>query len=233
MVVPAPETAIDRTMVAAVIPSYLEEKRIADVVGRTLQQLDHVAVIDDGSTDATGDAARKAGAEVIVHPQNRGKGESIKTGLRHWLERNFTYVIILDGDGQHLPEEIVRFLAAASSRAELFVGTRMNDIREMPLVRRRVNRYMSNKISRLCGQPIPDTQCGFRMVHRNLIPDLLGGVGRFDYETEMLILASRKGCRIESVPITTVYSDEVSKIHPVRDTIRFFKLMRRYEKMEI
>jgi len=105
-------------------------------------------------------------------------------------------------------------------------------VSEMPLVRRLTNRYMSNKISRLCGHPIPDTQCGFRMVHRSLIPELLGGAERFDYETEMLILASRKGCRVESVPITTVYSDEVSSIHPVRDTIRFFKLIRRYEKLE-
>jgi glycosyltransferase involved in cell wall biosynthesis len=230
MAVP-PDDAIDRKTVAAVIPAYLEEKHIADVVRRTLEQLDSVLVIDDGSADATAATARNAGAEVIVHPQNIGKGESIKTGLRHWLERNFTYVVILDGDGQHLPEEIARFLPAASStRAELLIGTRMKDLREMPLVRRLVNRYMSNKISRLCGQSISDTQCGFRMVHRSLIPDLLGGAERFDYETEMLILASRQGCRIESVPITTVYSDEVSSIHPVRDTIRFFKLIRRYKK---
>jgi glycosyltransferase involved in cell wall biosynthesis len=226
--------AIDRTTVAAVIPAYFEEKHVADVARRTLQQLDHVLVIDDGSSDATASVARNAGAEVIVHSQNRGKGESIKTGLRHWLDRNLIYVVILDADGQHLPEEIMRFLEAASStRAELLIGTRMSDVREMPLVRRLVNRYMSNKISRLCSQNIPDTQCGFRMVHRSLIPDLLGGAERFDYETEMLILSSRKGCRIESVPITTVYSDEVSSIHPVRDTIRFFKLIRRYEKLGI
>jgi glycosyltransferase involved in cell wall biosynthesis len=225
------DDTIDRTTVAAVIPAYLEEKHIAEVVRRTLQQLDQVVVVDDGSPDATAVRAREAGAEVIIQPQNVGKGESIKTGLRHWLERNFTYVVILDGDGQHLPEEIARFLeSAASTRAELLVGTRMSDVREMPLVRRLTNRYMSNKISRLCGQPIPDTQCGFRMLYRGLIPDLLGGAERFDYETEMLILASRKGCRVESVPITTVYSDEVSSIHPVRDTIRFFKLIRRYEK---
>ena len=99
----------------------------------------------------------------------------------------------------------------------------------MPLVRRIVNRYMSSKISRVCGQNIPDTQCGFRMMHRDLIPDFLGGANRFDYETEMLIIASRNGCRIDSVPITTVYCDEVSSIHPVRDTLRFFKLMRRYQ----
>jgi len=222
---------IDRATVAAIIPAYLEEKHIADVVRRTLQQLDHVLVIDDGSTDATAETARSAGANVILHEQNRGKGESIKTGLRQWLDRGFAYVVILDGDGQHLPEEIGRFLTSgASTSAALLVGTRMNDVREMPLLRRTVNRYMSRKISRLCGQEIPDTQCGFRMVHRSVIPDLLGGADRFDYETEMLIITSRKGCRIESVLITTVYSDEVSSIHPVRDTLRFFKLMRRYKK---
>lgn len=70
----------------------------------------------------------------------------------------------------------------------------------------------------------------FSMVDREIIPDLLGGTERFDYETEMLILTSRAGCRIASVPISTVYSDEISSIHPVRDTIRFFKLMRRYKK---
>lgn len=232
MAVP-PDDTIDRTTVAAVIPAYHEEKHIADVVQRALKQLDNVLVVDDGSADATAAVARNAGAEVIVHPQNLGKGEAIKTGLRHWLDHNFSYAVILDGDGQHLPEEIARFLEAASAmRAELLIGTRMRDVREMPLLRRAVNRYMSNKISRLCGQPIPDTQCGFRMVHRSLIPDLLGGAERFDYETEMLILASRKGCRIESVPITTVYSDEVSSIHPVRDTIRFFKLIGRYKRMK-
>jgi len=222
------ENEPSRASVAAIIPAYFEEKHVADVVRRTLLQLDHLLVIDDGSADATAANARATGAEVVVHPQNRGKGESIKTGLRH-----FEYVVILDGDGQHLPEEINRFISAASSHgAKLLVGTRMNDVSRMPLLRRLVNRYMSHKISRICGQQIPDTQCGFRMVHRELIPDLLGGTGRFDYETEMLIVASQKGCQIESVPISTVYSDEVSSIHPVRDTLRFFKLIRRYQKMQ-
>ncbi len=222
----------DRPSIAAVIPAYGEEKHIGDVVRRTRQQLDHVLVVDDGSNDQTAARAREAGAEVIVHPQNRGKGEAIKTGLRHWLDRQFTYVVILDADGQHLPEEIDRFVnVALASDAQLFVGTRMNDLSGMPPLRRIVNRYMSKRISRTCGQKIPDTQCGFRMLHRQLIPDVLGGANRFDYETEMLIFASRKGYRIESVPISTVYCDEVSSIHPIRDTIRFFKLMRRYRKL--
>jgi glycosyltransferase involved in cell wall biosynthesis len=221
---------MDKSKIAAVIPAYNEEKHIGDVVRRTRQMLDNVLVVDDGSGDKTAERARDAGAEVIVHEQNRGKGETIKTGLRHWLDRQFDFVIILDADGQHRPEEIDRFIAAAVSADEpkLILGNRMNDISSMPLVRRIVNRWMSQRISALCGQGIPDTQCGFRMLHRELIPELLGGAARFDYETEILIVASRKRFRIGSVPISTVYSDEVSSIHPVRDTLRFFKLMRRY-----
>ncbi len=225
-------TTIDRTNVAAIIPAYCEEKHIGDVARRALAQIDNVLVVDDGSPDATAARARESGAEVITHLQNRGKGESIQTGLKHWAERDVQYIVILDGDGQHLPEEIERFMDAAratSAEATLFVGTRMNDVRSMPLVRRMVNGYMSRKISHLCGQRIPDTQCGFRMLHRALIPDLLGGANRFEYETEMLIVIARKGCRIHAVPISTVYGDEVSSIHPVRDTIRFFKLTSRYK----
>jgi glycosyltransferase involved in cell wall biosynthesis len=221
---------INRSTVAAVIPAYFEQKHIGDVARRTLAQLDHVLVVDDGSTDATAENARAAGATVIVHEHNRGKGESIKTGLRYWLDRGFQHVIILDADGQHLPEEISRFLAAAASGVELLVGTRMNDVRTMPFVRRIVNRWMSGQISRLCGQHIPDTQCGFRMISAKAIPQVLSGSERFDYETEMLIVISRSGGKIGAVPISTVYADEVSSIHPVRDTLRFFKLMRRYRR---
>jgi glycosyltransferase involved in cell wall biosynthesis len=219
-----------RLTAAAVIPAYGEQKHVGDIVRRTRLQLDHVLVVDDGSNDQTARRSREAGAEVIVHNQNRGKGEAIKTGLRHWLDRQFARVIILDADGQHLPEEIDRFMAAAVTAAKptLFLGNRMNNLAGMPFIRRVVNRYMSKQISGLCGQRIPDTQCGFRMLDRQLIPELLGGGQRFDYETEMLIIACRKGFRIESIPITTVYSDEVSKIRPARDAIRFFKMMRHY-----
>jgi glycosyltransferase involved in cell wall biosynthesis len=232
-----------RSQTAAVIPAYQDEKHIGDIVRRTRERLDQVLVVDDGSSDRTAQRAREAGAEVIVHAQNRGKGEAIKTGLGHWLaaaspssgglDREVTWVSLLDSDGQHLPEEIDRFLSAAASapRPTFFIGNRMNDVARMPFIRRVVNRCMSSQISRLCGQRIPDTQCGFRMVHRQMVPELLGGGHRFDYETEVLIIASRKGYRIESVPITTVYSDEVSKIHPLRDALRFSKLMWRYRKL--
>ncbi|HET9418679.1 MAG TPA: glycosyltransferase family 2 protein [Chthoniobacterales bacterium] len=220
-----------RSTIAAVIPAFNEEKHIADVVRRTRAKIDNVLVVDDGSGDATAERAREAGADVFVHPDNRGKGEAIRTGLRHWLDRHFEWIFILDADAQHRPEEIDRFVDATSSSSEprLILGNRMNDVSSMPLVRRIVNRYMSKRISRVCGQQIPDTQCGFRMLHRQLIPHLLNGADRFDYETEMLIVASRKGFRIDSVAISTVYSDEISSIHPVRDTLRFVQLMRRYK----
>ena len=226
-----PERPIDRAKVAAVIPAYFEEAHVCEVVKRTRRQLDHVLVVDDGSGDATAARAREGGAEVVILPENRGKGAAIKSGLRYWLDREAEFVLVLDADGQHLPEEIDRFLnAAAADDAAFFIGNRMSDAGRMPFLRRVVNRYMSNRISHICGQHIPDTQCGFRMLHRRLIPHLLGGTSKFDYETEVLILASRNGFRIHSVPISTVYSDEVSSIRPVRDTLRFFKLMRRYRR---
>jgi glycosyltransferase involved in cell wall biosynthesis len=223
----------NNSTIAAVIPAYQEQKHVGEVAQRARTQLEHVLVVDDGSTDATADSARAAGVDVVVHPQNRGKGESIKTGLRYWFDRGSEYVVVLDADGQHLPEEISRFVHAteAETDAKIFVGSRMDDTRSMPVLRRMVNRYMSNKISRICGQQIPDTQCGFRMLHRDIIPEVLSGASRFEYETEMLIIASRKGYRIASIPITTIYCDEVSSINPVRDTLRFFKLMRRYKRL--
>jgi glycosyltransferase involved in cell wall biosynthesis len=234
-----------RSQTAAIIPAYQDEKHIGDTVRRTRARLDHVLVVDDGSRDQTAQRAREAGAEVITHDENRGKGEAIKTGLAHWLNaantsshavagvnREISWVSLLDSDGQHLPEEIDRFLAAAvhATQPTFLIGNRMNNVAGMPIIRRVVNRYMSGQISRVCNQEIPDTQCGFRMLEHRLIPQLLGGGGRFDYETEVLIIASRKGYQIESVPITTVYTDQVSKIRPLRDALRFLKLMWRYRK---
>ena len=224
---------IDRTNVAALIPCYFEEKRIRDVAARARAQLDTVLVVDDGSTDGTESEARAAGVEVIRHAANQGKGAAIKTGLRELGARaGIEYALILDGDGQHLPEEIPLFLAAAErTHAPMLVGTRMSDTRTMPFVRRWTNRLMSSQISRVCGQDVPDSQCGFRMIHRDLAPALAAiETVKFDYETEMLVVASRRGCRIAAVPISTIYGDEVSKIHPVRDTIRFYQMMARFKR---
>ena len=156
-----------RSQTAAVIPAYQDEKHIGDIVRRTRERLDHVVVVDDGSTDQTAQRAREAGAEVIVHNQNCGKGEAIRTGLGHWfgatssssseLNRQIRWVSLLDSDGQHLPEEIDRFITAAVSatRPSFFIGNRMNNLAGMPFIRRVVNHYMSSQISRVCAQKSP------------------------------------------------------------------------------
>jgi glycosyltransferase involved in cell wall biosynthesis len=228
-----PAGTFDRTNVAALIPAYFEGRHIADVARRALAQLDRVLVVDDGSTDDTEAEARRAGAEVLRHPVNQGKGAAIKTGLRA-LSANtaIASILILDGDGQHLPEEIPLFLEEATrSGAPMIVGSRMHDLETMPFVRKMTNLFMSSQISKVCRQRIPDTQCGFRMMERSLAAAMCDTeTSKYDYETEMLVIAARRGCRIASVPVSTVYGDEVSKIHPVRDTIRFFKLMRRLKR---
>ncbi len=221
---------ISRSNTAALIPCYFEEKHIQDIARRALAQLDQVLVVDDGSTDATESEARASGAEVIRHSTNQGKGAAIKTGLHELSERpTVEYVLVLDGDGQHLPEEIPAFLEAANAtHAAMLVGNRMSDTRTMPFMRKLTNRIMSAQISGVCGQSIPDTQCGFRMFHRDLAAALCETESsKYDFETEMLVIAARRGGPIAAVPVSTVYGDEVSKIHPLRDTIRFFQLMHR------
>lgn len=222
-----------RANVAALIPAYSEEKHIRDVAGRVRQQLDHVLVVDDGSADRTSEEAKAAGAEVVRHEKNAGKGAAIKTGLVELLKQEWAeFILILDGDGQHLPEEIPQFFAAANeSGAPMVVGNRMSDVRTMPFVRKMTNRYMSWTISRVIGQEVPDTQCGFRLFHRRLAEEFLRTESvAFDFETEMLAIVARSGCLIAAASVSTIYGDEVSKIHPMRDTLKFFKLLKRLKR---
>ena len=224
---------ISRSNTAALIPCYFEEKHIQDIARRTRRQLDQVLVVDDGSTDDTEFEARAADVEVVKHFVNQGKGAAIKTGLQILGARaSVEYVLILDGDGQHLPEEIPAFIEAANeTHAAMLVGNRMSDTRAMPFVRKMTNRFMSAQISEVCGQPIPDTQCGFRMFHRDLAAALCETESsKYDFETEMLVIAARRGGAIAAVPVSTVYGDEISKIHPLRDTIRFFQLLHRLKR---
>ena len=115
-----------RANVAALIPCYYEEKHIREVAAATRAELDLVLVVDDGSSDRTSDEARSAGVEVIKHEKNAGKGAAIKTGLRALLERPAVdFILILDGDGQHLPSEIPNFITEANAAsAPMIVGRR-------------------------------------------------------------------------------------------------------------
>ena len=115
------------------------------------------------------------------------------------------------------------------SVADVVVGTRMSDTREMPRVRLWTNQFTSWITGKLARQHIPDSQCGFRLVRRSVLPHLKLSTAHFETETEMLIQAGRAGHKIASVPIRTIYEpDRVSRIRPWHDTMRFFKLVRKY-----
>lgn len=214
----------------ALIPAYNEAARVGDVVAVARHHVDEVVVVDDGSTDETVAVAEKAGATVLRHPQNRGKGAAISTALDCFGRSNAEMAILLDADGQHDPSEIPKFVdAAEKERAGVVVGTRMGDVRRMPRVRLWTNQFTSWVTSKLAGQKIPDSQCGFRLLRRAVLKDLRPSTARFETETEILIQAGRAGHKIVSVPIRTIYeSGCTSRIHPWRDTIRFFKLIGKY-----
>lgn len=208
---------------AALIPAYREEKHVAEVVEATLRYLPDVLVMDDGSDDRTADRARAAGARVVVNPRNLGKGATLAAGLDLLFAEGFDAAMCLDADGQHLPGEIPRFLAAAEN-ADLVIGNRMADVATMPFARLWTNRVTSGIISRLAGVRVPDTQCGFRLVRREVWRGITVRSRNYDFEAEMIVAAGRKGFRVASAPVSTIYGDEVSAINPFRDTIRFFQM---------
>lgn len=214
----------------ALIPAYNEAARVGEVVGLARRHLDEVVVVDDGSTDETAAVAEEAGAKVLRHPENRGKGAAIATALDYFGRSAAEMAVLLDADGQHDASEIDKFVdAAEKERADIVVGTRMDDVRRMPWVRLWTNRFTSCVTSKLAGQRIPDSQCGFRLLRRTVLKDLKPSTARFETETEMLIQASRAGHKIVSVPIRTIYEPgRTSRIHPWRDSIRFFKLVGKY-----
>ncbi len=216
--------------VIALIAAYNEAPQIGAVVAETAPHVRQVVVIDDGSLDDTSNVAQRAGAHVIRHPQNRGKGGAILTGLEYFRQTDAEYAILLDADGQHDPAEIPAFVARADETgAGLVVGTRMQETKEMPRVRLWTNQLTSRVCSRLARQRVPDSQCGYRLLRRTVLPDLKFSTSRFETETEMLIQAGRAGHKIESVPIRTIYkAGRVSRIHPVQDAVRFFKLVKKY-----
>lgn len=212
--------------ICAMIPAYREEAFIEDVVRRVRTHLEPVVVYDDGSPDATAECARKAGAIVLRHEGNQGKGATLADGFDWAVREGFEAVVNLDGDGQHLPEEIPRFLAVASEY-DVIVGNRMSERKGMPYVRWQTNRFTSAVVSWLAGCAIPDSQCGFRLIHTKVWTAITVETRNFDFESEFLVEAGRKGFRIGWVPVSTVYGTEVSKIHPAVDTIRFFRMVYR------
>lgn len=209
-----------------IIPTYNEAKEIGGLVEEIRQQGLDVVVIDDGSSDNTAEIARNHGAIVLRNEVNKGKGASLNSGFDYVLNHDYDAVITMDGDGQHLPQDIPFFLRLAEySDNGILIGNRMQRTKAMPPVRFLTNKTMSWFLSYLAKQNIPDTQCGFRLIKKEVLKNLVLVTSKYDTESEILIKGSRLGFKIESVPIKTIYNNEKSKINPFVDTFRFFRLV--------
>jgi glycosyltransferase involved in cell wall biosynthesis len=182
--------------------------------------------VDDGSSDDTLATARAAGVVVVVHPENRGKGVALHSGMEKAIELGMEFVITLDADGQHDPAEIHRFVERqAETDADFVVGNRMADRRDMPFLRVFANYVTSGFVSLRAGCKIPDSQNGYRMIRTGAAAPIRLETRRYDTESEILIKAGRAGARIDAVPVRTIYGEEKSSVNPFIDTLRFLRLV--------
>jgi len=205
----------------ALIPAYNESRTIAAVISGVHPHVDHVIVVDDGSTDATGSAGATACAEVIRLTPNRGKGLAVRSGLARVFEGAFSHVLLLDGDLQHRPDEADRLLeTAARTNADLVIGERQFQREAMPRSRYWANLIGSRALSGFVGAPINDTQSGFRVCRVESIRPLHLRSRGYELETEMLIKLCRHGATVVGVPISAVYTGQPSKLKPMRDTTK-------------
>jgi glycosyltransferase involved in cell wall biosynthesis len=225
------QEVLERMKICVIIPAHNESREISRLVKEVKELTPDILVVDDGSTDNTAGIASAAGAEVLKNQINTGKGSCLRKGFYHAIVNNFEAVVTMDGDGQHLPQDLKSFLSLAeASKGDILIGNRMQHTENMPLIRILTNKFMSWLISRLCQQDIPDTQCGFRLIKRPVLEKIELETSKYEIETEILIKAAQAGFKIESVPISTVYRGEKSQINPLTDTLRFFKFLIRIGK---
>lgn len=213
-----------------VLPAYNAAAHLSEVIDGTTRYvpIERTIVVDDGSSDKTAEVATSRGVVLVQHPVNRGKGAALKTGFEKAADLGLEYVITLDADGQHDPAEIVHFAEQeARTGADIIVGNRMADRGSMPPIRVFANTATSLFVSLRSGCRIPDSQNGYRLHKTSAVKDLNLETTRYDTESEILIKAARSGAVIDSIPVQTIYGEEVSSVNPFVDTLRFFRMVAR------
>ena len=218
---------------AALVPCYGAQATVASVVEGARARVDKVLVIDDGSRDECAQRARAAGAEVISHRRNRGKGASLREGFRVLSGQGFTHVVTLDADGQHLASEIPRLVERAHLYPDrVIIGARRRDgEHEIAPLKRWANDFADGWVERASGERILDTQSGFRIYPMAPLETILDKEVRgrhFEFESEILILAIRRGLRIETVDVDVYYpppEERHSHYHPWMDTLRIIRVV--------
>ncbi|MFA0848126.1 glycosyltransferase family 2 protein [Methanobacterium formicicum] len=199
--------------IITIVPAYNEEKAITNVVDGAKKHTD-VLVVDDGSLDETANLAKNAGAEVLKHTKNIGKGAAIKTGLKYAIKEDYDIMVLVDGDGQHDPQ-CIPLLLDGMEGVDLLIGSRFLDMapQNMPLHRRFSNGITTRLIRFVTGYHITDSQCGFRVISKKAAP-LFTGISYNDYvyESEVLCKASENDLVVAEKPIQCVYGTEKSYV---------------------
>jgi glycosyltransferase involved in cell wall biosynthesis len=201
----------------ALVPAYQAAESIAVVVRGALRHLARVLVVDDGSTDGTGDRASSAGAEVLRLASNSGKGSALRAGLEEILASPATHVVFLDGDGQHDPEDLPALLAAAREGDDFVIGSRMANPEETPAVRYRTNEIGSRILTRMTGHDVVDGQSGYRAISAGLLRRLNLKSRGYLIETEILLKSAPFVRRFRHVRVRAIYGGP-SHYRPFRDT---------------
>ena len=213
-----------------VIPAFEAAKTIGELIRRIKPHGLGIVVVDDGSRDRTAAIAAQEGALVISHLRNQGKGSALRTGFEYTLRSRYDGVITLDSDGQHDPAEIPSLIRAGEvQHAGIVLGNRITNGAVMPPVRRWTNTVMSGIVSSIARQRIPDSQCGFRFIRKEVLESVPLRAKHFEIETELVLGAAKRRWKIISVPVRSIYQEHhQSHIRPLQDTIRFLGLVVRY-----
>lgn len=213
------------TRLLVLVPAYRAAESLRRLIPRLRAQLDaDLLVVDDGSEDGTPEIIAQAGIADIRHSTNLGKGAALRSGFLWAHEHDYEWILTMDADGQHQPEDALALWRQAGT-GKVLIGNRMKEANAMPLLRRWTNRLMSAWISRRLRQSIPDSQCGLRLYHRTCLPIQPTVSSRFAAETEHLFQVDQRGFPIVSVPVACRYLSGKSHIRPVRDTVLFLRSM--------
>jgi glycosyltransferase involved in cell wall biosynthesis len=210
--------------IAVLIPALDCAATIGAVVAGARRFVDTVLVVDDGSSDGTAERAAAAGAQVLSHEITRGKGATLRTGMRWLAQRGCSWVLTMDGDGQHLSDQIPVLLEASAAAPEaVIIGARQIEPGATTPARLFGNRFANRWVEIACGLTLPDTQSGLRVYPLRQTLALGARADHFAFETEVLIRAARAGIPIRSVPVRVYYPpvpERVSHFEPFRDTVR-------------
>jgi len=202
----------------ACLPAYNEEKTISNIVKKTSKFVDKVVVCDDGSNDQTKELAKKAGAIVLTHDSNKGKGAAMRTLFEYSKKIDGDVIITMDSDGQFLPEEIPDLVnCLIENDADIVTGYRFADEKDMPKYRKFGNKVL-DKITNLASEiPVRDTQSGFRAYSKKAINSIKFNTDGYGADSEILISASKKELKILEKPVTVIYNTQgkTSKKNPI------------------